>query len=103
MGANRRLFPCGVGIGNGLFAAHIMPLILAVTSDSHLSRIQAVLVLVQSLALLLMNNVLGNLAGFSSAVTTLTVCAVVIVAVGLLGLASGPLRDNRTGLGSAPG
>ncbi|MET7905907.1 MFS transporter [Streptomyces sp. NPDC005355] len=93
----------GVGIGNGLFAAHIMPLVLAVTPDSHLSRIQAVLVLVQSLALLLMNNVLGNLAGFSSAVTALTVCAAVIVAVGLLGLASGPLRNNRTGLDSAPG
>ncbi|WP_409473449.1 MFS transporter [Streptomyces sp. HC307] len=92
----------GVGIGNGLFAAHIMPLVLAVTPDSHLSRIQAVLVLVQSLALLLMNNVLGNLAGFSSAVTALTVCAAVIVAVGLLGLASGPLRNNRAGLDSAP-
>ncbi|WP_251057249.1 MFS transporter [Streptomyces sp. ISL-94] len=92
----------GVGIGNGLFAAHIMPLVLAVTPNSHLSRIQAVLVLVQSLALLLMINVLGNLAEFSSAVTALTVCAAVTVAVGLLGLASGPLRNNRTGLDSAP-
>ncbi|MER6288591.1 MFS transporter [Streptomyces sviceus] len=91
----------GVGIGNGLFAAHIMPLVLAVTPDSHLSRIQAVLVLVQSLALLLMNNVLGNLAEFSSAVTALTICAAVIVAVGLLGLASGPLRNNRAGLDAA--
>ncbi|MBG7696644.1 hypothetical protein HCJ76_00665 [Streptomyces sp. MC1] len=92
----------GAGIGNGLFAAHITPLVLAVTPGRHLSRIQAVFVLDQSLALLLMNNLLGNLAGFNSAVTALTVCAAGIVAVGLLGLASGPLRNNRTRLDSAP-
>lgn len=89
-----------IGVGNGVFAVHIMPLVLAVTPESHLSRVQAVLVLVQSLALLLMNNVLGNLAGLSSPLVVVLVCAVVITGVGLLGLASGPLRTNRTGLES---
>ncbi|MER7395905.1 MFS transporter [Streptomyces sp. NPDC000151] len=89
-----------IGIGNGVFAAHIAPLVLAVTPESHLSRIQAVLVLVQSLALLLMNNVLGNLAGLGGPAAAVIVCAVVIAGVGLLGLVSGPLRNNRTGLSS---
>ncbi len=89
-----------IGVGNGVFSVHIAPLVLAMTPASHLSRVQAVLVLVQSLALLLMNNVLGNLAGLSSPMAAVLVCAVTVVGVGLLGLASGPLRTNRTGLGS---
>ncbi|GGX58977.1 hypothetical protein GCM10010358_11460 [Streptomyces minutiscleroticus] len=91
-----------VGIGNGVFSAHIAPLVLAETPESHLSRIQAVLVLVQSLALLLMNNVLGALAGFAGPVAAVVACAAVVTGIGLLGLASGPLRDNRTGLPPRP-
>ncbi|PWJ02757.1 MFS transporter [Streptomyces sp. NWU49] len=89
-----------IGVGNGVFSVHIAPLVLAMTPGSHLSRVQAVLVLVQSLALLLMNNVLGHLAGLGSPTAAVLVCAVMVVGVGLLGLASGPLRTNRTGLES---
>ncbi|MEV7991276.1 MFS transporter [Streptomyces sp. NPDC086077] len=87
-----------IGIGNGTFSAHIAPLVLASSPDSHLSRIQAVLVLVQSLALLLMNNMLGALVDLQGATVTIVTCAVMLVGVGLTGLASGPLRNDRTGL-----
>ncbi|MEU6277488.1 MFS transporter [Streptomyces populi] len=90
-----------IGLGNGLFSAHIMPLVLAATPETHLSRIQAVLVLVQSLSLLLMNNVLGNLAGVGGAAVTVVVCAVVIIGIGLLGTVSKPLRSARTGADAA--
>ncbi|MFJ3821381.1 MFS transporter [Streptomyces nodosus] len=88
-----------IGVGNGTFSAHIAPLVLASSPDTHLSRIQAVLVLVQSLALLLMNNVLGALVDFEGAAVVVVACAVMLVGVGLAGLASGPLRNDRTGLG----
>ncbi|MFG2603177.1 MFS transporter [Streptomyces sp. NPDC048514] len=87
-----------IGIGNGTFSAHIAPLLLASSPDSHLSRIQAVLVLVQSLALLLMNNVLGVLVDLQGATVIVVACAVMLVGVGLTGLTSGPLRNDRTGL-----
>lgn len=90
-----------IGVGNGVFSAHIAPLILAATPQSHLSRVQAVLVLVQSLALLLMNNVLGTLADGRGAAVVVVGCAVLLVCVGLLGLVSGPLRRDRTGLAPA--
>ncbi|MET8898288.1 MFS transporter [Streptomyces albogriseolus] len=87
-----------IGIGNGTFSAHIAPLVLASSPDSHLSRIQAVLVLVQSLALLLMNNVLGALVDLQGATVVVVACAVMLVGAGLTGLASDPLRNDRTGL-----
>ncbi|MFD5748995.1 MFS transporter [Streptomyces sp. NPDC127033] len=87
-----------IGVGNGTFAAHIAPLVLASSPDTHLSRIQAVLALVQSLALLLMNNVLGALVDLEGATVVLVVCSVMLVGVGLAGLASSPLRNDRTGL-----
>ncbi|MEV0278915.1 MFS transporter [Streptomyces sp. NPDC050610] len=87
-----------IGVGNGTFSAHIAPLVLASSPDSHLSRIQAVLVLVQSLALLLMNNVLGALVDLQGATVIVVACAVLLIGVGLTGLTSGPLRNDRTGL-----
>ncbi len=87
-----------IGIGNGMFSAHIAPLILTATPESHLSRVQAVLVLVQSLALLLMNNLLGTLADLEGPTVVTAACATMLVGAGLLGLTSGPLRKDRTGL-----
>ncbi|WEV26962.1 MFS transporter [Streptomyces sp. 71268] len=87
-----------IGVGNGVFSAHIAPLILTATPDSHLSRVQAVLVLVQSLALLLMNNLLGTLADLEGPTVITAACATLLVGTGLLGLTSRPLRTDRTGL-----
>ncbi|MCO6008651.1 MFS transporter [Actinoallomurus purpureus] len=90
-----------VGLGNGLFSSHISPLIMTVTPESHLSRIQALLTLVQSLSLLVMNNVLGNLAGLAGVTLAVAVCAAGVAGTGLLALASRPLRTTRTGLDPA--
>ncbi|MGP3737260.1 MFS transporter [Streptomyces sp. GDS52] len=87
-----------IGVGNGIFSSHIAPLVLAAAPESHLSRVQAVLVLVQSLALLFMNSVLGTFVDLEGATVVLVACAVMLVGVGLAGLASGPLRNDRTGL-----
>ncbi|MFI7011515.1 MFS transporter [Streptomyces sp. NPDC050145] len=87
-----------VGAGSGIFAAHIAPLVLATAPESHLSRVQAVLVLVQSLALLLMNAVLGAFAELAGAGLALTGCAALLACTALAGLASKPLRRDRTGL-----
>lgn len=45
-----------------------------------------------------MNSVLGTFVDLESATVVLVACAVMLVGVGLAGLASGPLRDDRTGL-----
>ncbi|WP_327177481.1 MFS transporter [Streptomyces sp. NBC_01335] len=87
-----------IGAGNGLFSAHIGPLVLASAPESHLSRVQAVLVLVQSLALLLMNNVFGTGVDLAGAGPVLVTGAVLLIGAGLAGLASAPLRNDRTGL-----
>ncbi|MET7507656.1 hypothetical protein [Streptomyces albidoflavus] len=87
-----------MGVGSGIFAAHIAPLVLAVAPESHLSRVQALLVLLQSLALLLMNNVLGAVADLASPRAAVLTCALATTAVGMWGLASRALRTDRTGL-----
>ncbi|MBO1419426.1 MFS transporter, partial [Streptomyces sp. FH025] len=43
------------GVGSGLFACHLGPLVLGAAPPSHLSRVQALLTLVQSAALVLSN------------------------------------------------
>ncbi len=66
------------GVGTGLFSAHVAPLVLGAAPGTHLARVQAVLVFVQSVPLLLTNNVLGGLADAGSASVVLLLCAVVL-------------------------
>lgn len=87
-----------LGLGSGFFAAHIGPLILGTTPETHLSRIQALLTLVQSLASLIMLNVLGAVVEHRGAVVAVVICAVATSGVGLLALRSVPLRTTRVGL-----
>ncbi|MEV5570272.1 MFS transporter [Spirillospora sp. NPDC052269] len=84
-----------VGAGSGMFACHIGPLVLTNIPATHLSRVQALLTLVQSLALLVANNVLGVLADVGTAAVATTVCAVAVCGAGIMGLASQPLRGLR--------
>lgn len=86
-----------MGAGSGIFAAHIAPLVLAVAPETHLSRVQALLVLLQSLALLLMTNVLGAVADLASPRAAVLTCALATTGVAMLGLASRALRTDRTG------
>lgn len=81
-----------VGTGSGMFACHIGPLVLTSVPETHLSRMQALLTLVQSMALLLANNALGVLADAEGARIAAAVCAVAVCGAGIVGLASKPLR-----------
>ncbi|MGI5228683.1 MFS transporter [Actinoallomurus sp. CA-142502] len=81
-----------VGLGSGVFSTHVAPLVLATTPESHLSRLQALLTLVQSAALLVMNNALGNVAAVAGPALTLGVCAGAATLTGLGGLRSPRLR-----------
>jgi MFS family permease len=81
-----------VGAGSALCATHIGPLVLLRAPQSHMARIQALLTLVQSVALLAMNNVLGTIATVGGPVLAMVICAVAIALVGLGGLASPDLR-----------
>ncbi|WP_425582688.1 MFS transporter [Streptomyces thermolineatus] len=90
-----------IGLGNGLFASHIGPLIATVAPESHLSRIQALLVLAQSLPLLVMNNALGSLADLAGTTLTVVVCATAVTGTGLLALLSRPLRTAHAVTGPA--
>ncbi|MEU7484725.1 MFS transporter [Streptomyces sp. NPDC042319] len=85
-----------VGAGSGLFASHIGPLVLMSAPHSHLSRMQALLTLVQSVSLLAMNNVLGNLARLTTATTAVLVCAAAMTATGAAALCSRALRTTTT-------
>ncbi|MFJ4185488.1 MFS transporter [Kitasatospora sp. NPDC089509] len=84
-----------VGAGSGMFACHIGPLVLAGAPDTHLSRVQSLLTLVQSLALVVANNVLGWLANAAGARRAIVLCAVLGCAAGATGLASTSLRRLR--------
>ncbi|MFF9061086.1 MFS transporter [Streptomyces sp. NPDC101213] len=81
-----------VGVGSGFFASHIGPLVLMSAPHSHLARMQALLTLVQSVALLAMNNVLGNLSRLTSPNTALLACGAAIALTGCAALGSRPLR-----------
>jgi Major Facilitator Superfamily len=81
-----------VGLGSGVFSTHVAPLVLATTPESHLSRLQALLTLVQSAALLVMNNALGTVAAVAGPALTLGVCAGAAALIGLGGLRSSRLR-----------
>ncbi|WP_327414697.1 MFS transporter [Streptomyces sp. NBC_01233] len=84
-----------VGAGSGMFACHIGPLVLAHTPDTHLARLQSLLVLVQSLALVVGNNALGALADARGAGIAAAVCAAGACAAGITGLFLKPLRRLR--------
>ncbi|WP_037627703.1 MFS transporter [Streptomyces aureus] len=84
-----------VGAGSGMFACHVGPLILAGTPATHLSRIQSVLTLVQSMALVVANNVLGRLATTTGVRSAIVLCAVLTCGAAVIGSTSAPLRALR--------
>jgi MFS family permease len=84
-----------VGAGTGVFACHASPLVLAGAPDTHLSRVQSLVALVQSTALVLANNVLGWLATAAGARSALVLCAGLGCLAAAIGLASPALRALR--------
>ena len=81
-----------IGAGSGGFAVHIGPLILAAAPDTHVSRVQSVLVLVQSLPVLLTVNAFGLLAGVVSVTVLLYGCVGVLAVAALTSGAGRPYR-----------
>ncbi|MEU5088478.1 MFS transporter [Streptomyces sp. NPDC021356] len=84
-----------VGAGSGVFACHMGPLVLAGAPDTHLSRVQSLLSLVQSSALVVANNVLGRLANAPGPGSALLLCAAVGCGAAGIGLTSASLRAPR--------
>ncbi|MEV6977705.1 MFS transporter [Kitasatospora sp. NPDC093806] len=80
------------GAGSGLFACRIGPLLLGAAPDDQLSRVQALLTLVQSAALVLSTGALGLLADAVGPRTPTALCALATGATGLAALASRVLR-----------
>ncbi|MET9268733.1 MFS transporter [Kribbella sp. NPDC003557] len=73
------------GIGVGTFTGHILPLLMNSVESEYQSRLQSVVVLCQSLALVVMNPVLGTLADVQGVQIT-GVCLAIGVAITLIGL-----------------
>ena len=86
------------GVGLGLFISHLGPLMLTASPDTHLSRVQAIITLVQSGALLVTLNVLGGLADATSARTATSVAAAGLLGAGLVVSGSRALRDAGRGV-----
>lgn len=81
-----------VGVGGGLFVSHLSPMLLGAAPRSHLSRVQALLTLMQSLVLLVTNVLLGTIARAFEARTAILLCAgVLVVCVLTSSLRRGPL------------
>ncbi|MFD2027966.1 MFS transporter [Promicromonospora aerolata] len=73
-----------VGAGSGLFTAHLAPVVLGSAPRTHLARVQALVGLVQAVAVTLTTAGLGALAGVASPAAAGSTCA-----LGLLGCAIG--------------
>jgi MFS family permease len=84
----------GIGLGTGAFVAHVGPLILGRTPASHMSRVQAVLVLAQSLPLLATNPVLGATADVVGAPAVLAACGAALAVAAGAALASRALAST---------
>lgn len=85
------------GIGVGTFTGHLLPLLMNSVEREYQSRLQSVVLLCQSLALVVMNPVLGSLADVNSVGIT-SVCLGIGIATALIGLIalSRPVIRNAT-------
>jgi len=75
-----------MGAGVATFTCNLAPVLMGTAPRSHLARVQALLVLVQSAALLVFNNVLGAVAHVASPTWAMLTCASVISACALAAL-----------------
>lgn len=83
----------GMGIGTGLFISHLAPVVLSAAPPTHLARIQAMITLVQALALAATNNILGNIAHAFQPRGAIFVCAAVVTVCAFGGYASRTIRE----------
>ena len=78
-----------------MFISHVGPLVLTASPQTHISRVQSVVTLVQTLAILVTNNALGGLAQAASAAWAIGVCGALLALAGAL-VASAPAPGSDT-------
>ena len=85
------------GIGVGTFTGHVLPLLMNSVDQEYQSRLQSVVVLCQSLAMVVMNPVLGSLADVDGVGIT-GVCLGIGIASALIGVGAltRPILRNAT-------
>jgi MFS family permease len=84
-----------MGLGTGTFTCNLGPVLMGTAPRTHLARIQALLTLAQSAALLVFNNVLGAVAHAASPASAMITCASVVTACALSASAVPSIRHAR--------
>ena len=83
-----------IGIGIGIFGSHVAPLLLRVTPSSHLSRVQAVLILAQAAPLVVSLNVVGALTDALGSHKLIVASGVLTTGAGFAGLVNRRVRTT---------
>ncbi|GAA2475242.1 hypothetical protein Ahu01nite_053180 [Winogradskya humida] len=92
-----------IGVGLGMFGTSVAPLVLGATPETHLARVQAVLVFAQSVPLLITNNLLGAFADVVPAGSVLLTCAGLLAGgVGVIRLHESRTASRATVRGAVP-
>ena len=81
-----------VGIGTGTFVSNLAPVLLGAAPRTHLARVQALVSVVQTSALLVTNNLLGGIAHLSSAPVAFRCCAAGVAGCAVIALCTPTLR-----------
>ena len=82
-----------MGLGTGTFTCNLGPVLMGTAPRSHLARIQAILGLAQSAALLVFNNVLGAVTHLTSAAGAMITCGSIVSACALAALLVPAIRQ----------
>jgi hypothetical protein len=85
-----------MGLGTGTFVCNLGPVLMGAAPRSHLARVQALLSLAQSGAVLVFYNVLGAIAHADSATGAMVTCAAVVAVCALVAVLAPAIR--RIGL-----
>lgn len=91
-----------MGLGTGTFACNLAPVLMGTSPRTHLARIQALLSLAQSAALLVFNNVLGAIAHLTSPAGAMITCAAIVSTCALAALIVPAIRHASTPAHPAP-
>jgi MFS family permease len=81
-----------MGLGTGIFVCNLGPVLMGTSPRSHLARVQALLSLAQSGAVLVFYNLLGAVAHADSATGAMMTCAFVVLACALAAVLAPPIR-----------
>ena len=90
-----------IGLGSGTFVANLAPVLLGAVPRTHLARVQSLLSVVQSSALLVTNNLLGAITHWASAPIAMMCCAGGLATCVVVALTRPTLR-HLGGPGAAP-